>query len=202
MTRDGHTDDIILLRCCGEEISPYLDAAARLRIGVFREYPYLYDGSAEYEAGYLRRYLECPESLFVCALAAGEVIGVSTALPLAAADEAFQRPFVQAGVAVESIYYLGESCLLPEYRGRGIGHAFFDHRESRARELGYAMTTFCSVLRPPDHPHKPQDYRSHEWFWQKRGYHPNGLVAELEWEQIDAAGEVKNRLEFWQKPLG
>jgi GNAT superfamily N-acetyltransferase len=202
MTRDGHTDDIILLRCCGEEISPYLDAAARLRIGVFREYPYLYDGSVQYEAGYLRRYLECPESLFVCALAAGEVIGVSTALPLAAADEAFQRPFVQAGVAVESIYYLGESCLLPEYRGRGIGHAFFDHRESRARELGYAMTTFCSVLRPPDHPHKPQDYRSHEWFWQKRGYLPNGLVAELEWEQIDAAGEVKNRLEFWQKPLG
>jgi GNAT superfamily N-acetyltransferase len=202
MTRDGHTDDIILLRCCGEEISPYLDAAARLRIGVFREYPYLYDGSAAYEAGYLRRYLECPESLFVCALAAGEVIGVSTALPLAAADEAFQQPFVQAGVAVESLYYLGESCLLPEYRGRGIGHAFFDHRESRARELGYAMTTFCSVLRPPDHPHKPQDYRSHEWFWRKRGYHPNDLVAELEWEQIDAAGEVKNRLEFWQKQLG
>lgn len=202
MTRDGHMDDIILLRCCGDEITPYLDAAARLRIGVFREYPYLYEGSAAYEAVYLRRYIECPESLFVCALAAGEVIGVSTALPLTAADEAFQQPFVQAGVAVESFYYLGESCLLPEYRGRGIGNAFFDHRESRARELGYAMTTFCSVLRPLDHPLKPENYRSHTQFWQKRGYHPNGLVAELEWEQIDAAGEVKNRLEFWQKPLG
>lgn len=201
MSRDGHTDDIILLRCCGDEILPYLDAAARLRIGVFREYPYLYDGSAEYEAVYLRRYIDCPESLFVCALAAGEVIGVSTALPLSAADEAFQQPFRDAGIAVESFYYLGESCLLPGYRGRGIGHAFFDHREACARELGYAMTTFCSVLRPPDHPCKPADYRSHARFWHKRGYDPNGLVAELAWEQIDAAGEVRNRLEFWQKSL-
>lgn len=201
MSHSGLKDEIVLRRCCGDEITPYLHAAARLRIEVFREYPYLYDGSAEYEAVYLHRYSECAESLFVCALAAGEVIGVSTALPLAAADQAFQQPFVEAGLAVESIYYLGESCLLPAYRGSGIGHAFFDQREARARELGYAMTTFCSVLRPPDHPWKPQDYRSHNDFWQKRGYMPNQLIAELEWEQVDAASEVKNRLEFWQKVL-
>jgi hypothetical protein len=63
------------------------------------------------------------------------------------------------------------------------------------------MTTFCSVLRPPDHPWKPQEYRSHHDFWHKRGYVPNQLIAELAWEQVDATAEVKNRLEFWQKIL-
>jgi len=199
MAHGTHTDDIVLLRCCGDEIEPYLDAAARLRIEVFREYPYLYDGSAEYESVYLQRYIACPESLFVCALHAGEVVGVSTALPLAAADEAFQQPFRESGLIVDSYYYLGESCLLPQYRGRGIGHAFFDHREAHASSLGYEMTTFCSVLRSSHHPRKPIDYRSHDQFWQNRGYHPSDLVAELAWKQVDAPGEETNRLRFWQK---
>jgi hypothetical protein len=32
-------------RLAGAEVAPYLDDLARMRIEVFREYPYLYDGS-------------------------------------------------------------------------------------------------------------------------------------------------------------
>lgn len=193
--------DVTLLCCCGNEINPYLDAAARLRIEVFRSYPYLYDGSIDYERKYLQHYLHCPESLFVCAIAGESVVGLSTALPLAAADVDFQQPFLAAGKIISDYYYLGESVLLPQYRGRGIGHAFFDHREAHARQLGYTKSTFCSVIRPDDHPQKPCDYRSNQAFWQKRGYHPNGLHATFDWKEIHQNHETPHALEFWSRAL-
>ncbi|MFM2169858.1 MAG: hypothetical protein RI957_87 [Verrucomicrobiota bacterium] len=194
-------EDVSVITCCGEEILPYLDDAARLRIEVFREYPYLYDGSPDYEREYLEHYAQSRESVFVCALFQERVVGISTALPLNDADESFQQPYADAGETFADIYYLGESVLLPAFRGRGIGHAFFDHRENRARQLGYRIATFCSVVRQHDHPSRPANYQDHTTFWNHRGYRPNGRVAQLSWKQTDAAGEVENRLEFWHRHL-
>lgn len=194
-------EDVNIITCHGTEILLYLDAAARLRIEVFREYPYLYDGSEEYEREYLAHYLQSPDSVFVCALAGSNVVGISTALPLKDAEESFQLPFLRQGKSITEIYYLGESVLRSAYRGRGIGHAFFDHREKQARELGYRITAFCSVIRAEDHPLRPHGYRDHTAFWNHRLYRPSGLCAELAWKQIDSIGEVENRLEFWQRDL-
>ena len=47
---------------------PYLEDVARLRIAVFREWSYLYQDRAEYEARYLQDYVDCPESTLVLAL--------------------------------------------------------------------------------------------------------------------------------------
>ena len=44
--------------------------------------------------------------------------------------------FVARGIEVARLFYFGESVLLPEYRGQGVGHAFFDHREAQARGVG------------------------------------------------------------------
>lgn len=195
------TDDVTLLCCSSDQISPYLDAAARLRIEVFRSYPYLYDGTTEYEREYLQHYIDCPQSIFVCALVEERVVGISTALPLSAADADFQRPFQEAGEPLAEYFYLGESVLLPQYRGRGIGHAFFDHRETHARKLGYSRSTFCSIVRQDGHPQKPIDYRSNESFWHKRGYNPTGLHAHFDWKEIDLATETSHELEFWSRSL-
>lgn len=39
----------------GEALRRAIPDLAALRIGIFAEYPYLYDGSFEYEARYLRK---------------------------------------------------------------------------------------------------------------------------------------------------
>jgi hypothetical protein len=39
----------------GTEIAGVVDDLARLRVTVFRDWPYLYDGDAEYERRYLER---------------------------------------------------------------------------------------------------------------------------------------------------
>lgn len=199
MAEQAILHDVTLLCCCGDQILPYLDAAARLRIEVFRDYPYLYQGTIAYEREYLEHYVACPDSIFVCAVVGQEVVGISTALPLIAADDAFQRPFLAAGIAIEEIYYLGESVLRQEYRGRGIGHAFFDHREAQAKRLGCKSTTFCSVIREPDHPLQPIGYRSNEVFWNKRGYQRNRLNASFDWMEIKSAEESPHEMEFWSR---
>ena len=42
----------------GKEVQQVIGELARLRLGVFREYPYLYDGNLEEELEYLSKYVE------------------------------------------------------------------------------------------------------------------------------------------------
>ena len=50
----------------GEEISSVLPDLARLRIIVFRDWPYLYDGTLDYEERYLAKLAAAPGA--VCEL--------------------------------------------------------------------------------------------------------------------------------------
>lgn len=114
----------------------------------------------------------------------------------------FAAPFAQRGMDVGTICYFGESVLLPAYRGRGIGHEFFDRREARARELGFAKTCFCAVIRPANHPARPVDYALLDRFWHGRGYSAiDGLIAHFGWTDIGDASETRHPMQFWVKHL-
>ncbi|REC93694.1 GNAT family N-acetyltransferase [Kushneria indalinina] len=187
----------------GAQIRQWLDALAALRIRVFREFPYLYDGSRDYERDYLETYAQSDDSLCVLVLDDDQVVGMSTALPLAHEDEAFKRPFVEQGIEVDSVCYFGESILLPEYRGQGLGVRFFEAREAHARTLaGVQHTAFCAVERSADHPLRPAGYQPLDNFWRKRGYtcRPE-LYARYEWQDIDASTPDHKTLRFWLKTL-
>ena len=182
----------------GIAVEPWLNELADLRIRVFRDYPYLYDGSPAYERDYLDRYARSEQSLFVLALEFNRLIGAATALPLTDADPEFMAPFEQYGPAPERVFYFGESVLLPDYRGEGIGHRFFDLRELYARDFGFDVTAFCAVVRDPDHPARPGDYRSLEPFWEKRGYRPApSLTARFPWRDLGEDEETEKTMRFW-----
>jgi GNAT superfamily N-acetyltransferase len=186
----------------GPEISPWLADVARLRIDVFRAWPYLYEGSFDYERKYLAAYAESRDSLFVLAFDDGAVVGASTGLPLADDTVEFHEPFAAQGIPVESVFYFGESVLLPAHRGRGLGHAFFDGREAHARALGrFAWTAFCAVDRADDDVRRPADYRPNDGLWNKRGYQRKaGMTMRLLWEE-SGRGEVEHGLTFWLRAL-
>ena len=185
----------------GPSLAPHLEALGHLRISVFREYPYLYDGSLEYERDYLQTYLHSPDSLVVLAFDENRVVGASTCLPLRDEGPEFQEAFIQGGYDIESICYFGESILLPHYRGQGIGKAFFAHRESHAQSLpGIRITAFCAVDRSPDHPLRPAHYQPLDDWWLKQGYtrHPE-LQARFVWKEIGEPSESAKTLTFWLK---
>jgi len=191
-------EEIEIKRYTGKAAQPFLEEIAQLRIAVFREFPYLYDGTMSYEMEYLSEYFTPGKSLLVVARCGSRIVGVSTGLPLAEADEEFRKPISDAGADLNDVFYFGESVLLPEFRGRGIGHSFFDERESWAAECGFRSTGFCSVIREPDHPLMPADYRPHDSFWQKRGYtRQDGLIVRFPWKQIGEDTESPQELVYW-----
>ncbi len=187
----------------GSALRPLLGEIARLRIAVFRAFPYLYDGDADYEERYLMRYAESPGAAIVLAREGAQIVGAATCLPLVAAGEAVLAPFRAHSLDAARFCYFGESVLLAPWRGRGFGVAFFAAREAQARRVpGCAEACFCAVQRPADHPARPAGYTPLDAFWRKRGYAPDpGLVCEMAWKEVGETEETSHRLGFWRKPL-
>lgn len=183
----------------GPALAARLGDLARLRITVFRDYPYLYDGSLSYEETYLARYAAAPGAVIIGAFDGTTLVGASTALPLAEETASIRDPIDRAGFPIAEVFYFGESVLLPAYRGRGVGVGFFHARESWALSFrGIRHTCFCAVIRPPDHPARPADYKPLDGFWHRRGYRPlPGVTCTMAWKECGQAGETTNRLQFW-----
>lgn len=193
----------------GADLPAQVAALARLRIAVFRAWPYLYAGDEAYERGYLHTYAATPHSLFVLAQdAEGAVVGMATGVPLVHADAATRAPFEAAGTDLATVFYFGESVLDPAWRGRGLGHAFFDAREAHARRLrdveGLPLThtAFCAVVRAADDPRRPVGARDLTPFWRARGYTPDPhLKARFAWRELDAEAETEHEMGFWLRSL-
>lgn len=198
----GVVERIGVERVVGAAIAEYIPALAALRISVFREWPYLYAGSLEYEETYLATYAASPNGMIVIARDGARVVGASTALPLAQHSDNVVPPLIAAGYAPETVCYFGESVLEGPYRGRGLGHAFFEHREAHARTHGLTVAAFCAVERSAEHPARPADYRDLEPLWTSHGFvkRPD-VVTTFAWRDVGDDAETPKRMVFWIKEL-
>lgn len=184
-------------RRTGDGLRALIGDLARLRIAVFREWPYLYDGDLAYEERYLDTYARADRAFVAVAFAGDRAVGAATAIPLDDADPVFAEPFRACGFDTRGIAYFGESVLEPAWRGRGIGHRFFDEREAWATATGLPVTTFCAVERAENDPRRPPGYRPLDPFWTARGYlRRDDLACELRWRDLDEAGERAHRMVF------
>ena len=195
--------ELTIIRKTGADIASVFDDLAQLRIAVFRDFPYLYAGTVDYEKEYLQVYSNSARSFLVAVYDGDKMVGASTCLPLADETDAVKKPFLTAGYHVGKIFYFGESILLPAYRGRGLGHLFFDEREAHAGSYGeYEMTCFCAVERPENHPLRPAGYRALDQFWQNRGY---AKMPELQtwffWPDTGETVETAKKMTYWVKSI-
>ena len=186
----------------GDAVAAALDDLARLRIDVFADWPYLYAGSLDYERDYVATYRDAQNAILVAAKDGGRIVGAATGTPMEDHASDFAAPFAATGIPLTDIFYCAESVLLPDFRGQGAGHVFFDMREAKAKALGRRYVAFCSVMRPEDHPARPADYRPLDEFWRKRGYEKlDGVVARFKWTDHGDAEQSEKPLQFWMKAL-
>ena len=187
----------------GDAILPYINELARLRIKVFRDFPYLYDGDMEYESKYLLTYIKHPDSVVVIACDGKNVIGASTGIPLKYEKPEIKQPFIENMLDPADIFYFGESVLHSNYRGQGFGVRFFHEREAHAQRVGqFKHYAFCAVERPANHPRRPKDYVPLNQFWNNRGYFKQAkLRTTMKWKDIDESSESPKPMVFWLKSV-
>ena len=186
----------------GDEIAAHIEAVAALRLAVFRDWPYLFDGTLDYERDYVASYRDHPGALLVAAFDGGRLIGASTSTPLEDLTAEFASPFFDRGIPRDHVLWGPESAMLPEWRGRGIGHRFFALREAHARGLGRSHVAFASILRPASHLARPEGARTNDAFWTRQGYATlPGVVVEFAWKDVGAEEETVKPLQVWMKAL-
>lgn len=186
----------------GSDITEIIPALASLRIQVFKEYPYLYDGTLEYESDYLKHYANCEKSLVVVVKNDSQIIGASTAMPLIDYGKEVSGPFENARYDVSKVFYFGESVLEKQYRGLGFGKRFFTERENWAKHCGASLAAFCAVDRSEDNPYKPVGYKPLNAFWQHLGYQKQpDLKCYFSWKEHGDETESEKSLTFWTKSL-
>ncbi|GAB3931361.1 GNAT family N-acetyltransferase [Larkinella terrae] len=187
----------------GSEIETVFDDLAALRIAVFRDYPYLYEGTIAYEKEYLKTYAQSERSFLFAVYEGPQMVGATTCIPLRDETADVRQPFETAGFETDAVFYFGESILLPAFRGQGLGHRFFDEREAHARSFGtYKTACFCSVERDENHPAKPPGYRPNDEFWTKRGYHKEpSLRSYMEWPDPGETVSTPKPMVYWVRSL-
>lgn len=197
-------DNKIFMSAAGPLLKHNLPQMAKLRIDVFKEYPYLYDGNFNYERRYLSRYLTCPESFVGLIFAADgtSLLGMTTAMPLRLEEKNFQQAFIEKGIPLEKVCYFGELLLRPEVRSQGLGHHLMKWNMQYARQHSFEYASLACVDRSGSPNLIPLRHRPLDAFWKKYGFecHPE-MVSHYTWKDMGADQESEKPMIFWLKDL-
>jgi GNAT superfamily N-acetyltransferase len=186
----------------GSAVADSLADLASLRIEIFQEFPYLYDGRREDELRYLKLYAEAPEAFVITVTDSGKVVGAATGIPLRHEHQGLIVPFAGSVYPVDEIYYVGELLLCPAYRNQGLGLRLVTQVEAQVRSLGtYRYLTCATVMRPDDHPLRPTQYLPIDRFLARTGFRSlPGMTTEFNWRETDGVTRT-HPMKFWIKAV-
>ena len=190
----------------GENLTTEIGILSDFRLRYFREFPYLYVGTKEYEQDYLATYLSDPTTRLLIARdqdANNKIVGVAIASMLSPelkilcqSNKLSQFP----ELTTEQFFYFGEMIFVPEYRNKGIGKQLLEELKKVGREQGATRFCFLAVDRAYNDIRRPADYVDSDVFFQKFGFEKTDISVSFDWATIQADGRVENtsnRLNFW-----
>lgn len=179
----------------GSEITNYTELIGQWRIQYFREFPYLYQGTMEYEAKYLAGLVSNPHAVVAVARDNAQIIGFVTALPLVSDFDIvkeFNAHFQTLNRNIQDYCYIGEIIIHPDYRGNGLALEMTQRIEQDMQQRGFKGACFLCVVRDPDHPLRPADYLEIDGLCQRANYIKTDIVSQFEWPTIQADGSCRN----------
>ena len=195
--------DIHIRSFSGASIRPYIHSLAKLRSEVLRDYPYFEEPDLNANTQYLKSVTLSKEAIAVLIFDNTTLVGASLGYPLELESPSLQQPFKDRHLEISSYYFFGESLLLKPYKGRGIGHHFFDAREAHVTHFpSFKHICFCVPIHTDSETNKQQDFVPLHDFWRKRGYihHPEMQTLVLR-RKIGDKHPGESKMSFWIKDL-
>lgn len=189
-------------QCTEQEI----DQLACMRITAFKEFPYLYEGSKQYELEYLNEYQQkAIDGFLVQAWDKQNLVGILTGCALTSDIEIVRdgaRLLANQNVSIQNYYYIGEAIITPEYQGKKILPHMLWKLGKTVVSLGkYSSLCFLTVIREDNDSRKPELYKPTEPLWLKLGCQKRADIrCSFEWPTIMTDGSVQNifnDVEFW-----
>ncbi|MBS0647776.1 MAG: GNAT family N-acetyltransferase [Verrucomicrobia bacterium] len=185
----------------GAEIQPYINIIAELRLLIFREYPYLYEGNFQDERNYLKMYYQSEKSFVILALDGKKIIGTATGVSFDRTPPEFRKTFSKNKIPIEGIFYSGELILLKEYRNKGIGSRLYEELEKLIRGK-YKKIAICELTKTKKDPKRPKDYVPSDIFWSKKGFiRYRQLTMYTPWKEIGGRKKIRHTLVFSLKDI-
>ena len=191
----------------GADMSQATALVSQFRIEHFKTYPYLYVGNMDYEAEYIAGFAGDPKSMLVLAKHEGQVVAVSTAMPLVTPADILrdtEKAFKSADRDPKDFYYFGEVIVHPDFRKKGLTRAIYAAQELAAKDMGFSGVCFLTVERDEKDPRKPEGYVSSDVVFRALGYAKLPITINYHWPTIGLDGTVRdidNPLSFWYRKL-
>lgn len=185
-----------------EKLHNFLPQIVSLRLDIFSDYPYLYEGDEASEAKYLEKFHAMKNAIALGVFSNGNLIGEATAYPLTYEYKTLTDAFLNEGLHLRDYFCIGEVIFSKPFRGNGYGSKLCEMIESYAKIKGFSFICFFEIDRGNSDPKKPEGYRKLDSYWEKKGYlkHPelNGTVS---YREKGESEESPKKMIFWIKQL-
>ncbi len=191
--------DMRIVSLQGEAIQPYVKDITELCLVIYREYPYLYEGTEAEYGPFIQEYAQSPHGIACLLFDDEKPVGVAIGVPLSAMRKNYQDGFAQFAPELTSVYYLAEFLLLTDYRNKGYGRELYRQFESLI-PAEYPTLSFCKIAERDTHPLMPQNYSPVDTFWRKLGYteHKDWSFF-VSWDDVGTLGNSSHQLIYWTK---
>lgn len=187
----------------GKEITSYTRILSQLRVREFYEFPYLYVGTVEEDAGFTNGYSLSDQGMLVVAFKDGQVAGLYSGMPMQVPTsflEQWSQTLTRKGIDTANCYYSGELIIQPEFRQNHLGSALMQRFIQEVKQMGFKQMMGVTSIREADHPLKPKNYFDTDKVWQKRGFQKMSfeLSSAYPTRQPDQSiQETENKLACW-----
>ncbi len=182
----------------GAAIRDHVEELGHMRVAVFRDYPYLYDGRMEDERRHLSRYAESPDSLMVAMYDTEGLVGACTGVPLALEGGELARLFLEE--SLEETYYIAEIVVRHGWRGQGLGTQLFSALLQAVDTDRYKRLCLCMVERAAGDPRRPADYKSPASLALRFGFVPDpSRTVQFHWKDVGEDAPTEKTMRVWVK---
>lgn len=192
----------------GEDILDKVRDIALFRIKYFKDYPYLYEGSLEYEEEYLCEYSKDQKSLVITIHnKEKKIVGVSTSIPLISSAKIVTTAkdlFLSSGLNPSNFFYYGEIILDYSIRQKGLSRKIYNLQDMHAHRLGYRSIAIATVIRDGEDSLGQRSRIFADPLWTALGFKKTDILFSYNWPTIFPDGSIQNtdnKMVYWVKHL-